>query len=114
MPTPLILLKQQTRDLLVKMFGQNRPFIVVRRDVIIEEGKRFGDRVYFSNGTNTVTVPNIQGLDLGDKLYIAEDGDVYEWHPHFERPYEAVSNNQSEALAFGLHPIVFHTDSRNS
>lgn len=112
--TPVIVFSQQTRDLLVKMFGQNKPFFVVRRDAIYEGGKPFGDRVYFSNGINTVTVPNVQGLDLGDKLYMAEDGDVYEWHPHFERQYEAVANNQTEALAFGLHPIVFHKDSRNS
>ena len=114
MPTPTIHFKEKTVELLAKVFGRNKPFIVVRRDAIVEAEKRFGDRVYFSNGTHTVTVPNIQGLDLGDKLYLGEDNEVYEWHPHFERPYVAVPNNQDEAQAFGLHPIVFHTDTRNN
>lgn len=112
---PVICFKEETRDLLKKVFGINKPFFVVRRDRIVEEGKGFGDRVYLSNGDCTVTIPNVQGLDLGDKLYLAEaDNEVYEWHPHFERHTQSVSNNQTEALAFGLHPIIFHKDSRNS
>lgn len=112
--TPAIRFSEQACELLKKIFGNNKPFFVVRRDTIIENDKQFGERVYLANGAHVITVPNVQGLDLGDKLYLAEDNEVYEWHPHFDRPKYEASNNQKEALAFGLHPIVHHKDSRNS
>ncbi|QZE56242.1 hypothetical protein MPK67_gp045 [Erwinia phage pEa_SNUABM_32] len=113
MTTPVIRFDEQTRQLLAKIFGIHKPFFVVRRDTIISGGD-LGFRVYLSNGTNTVTVPRVKGLDLGDKLYLGDDEEVYEWHPHIGCTYMAIGDNQPEALAFGLHPIVFHKDSRNS
>lgn len=115
--TPAIRFNEQTCELLKKIFGINKPFFVVRRDTIIENDKQFGERVYLANGTHVITVPNVQGLALGDKLYLAEDNEVYEWQPHFglhPNIHHSVSNNQKEALAFGFHPIVHHKDSRNS
>lgn len=114
---PVIRFNEQTRELLKKTFGIDSPFIVVRRERIIEDDKPFGDRVYLNNGIHTVTVPNVQGLDFGDKLYLAEDMEVYEWHSHFglhPNIHHSVSNNQKTALSFGLHPIIYHKDSRNS
>lgn len=113
--TPVINFNAHTRELLVQQFGHNKPFFVVRKETIIEEGKPFGERIYLSNGINTVTVPNVQGLSLGDGLYLAvEDSAVYEWQSHFEVRQPVVSNNQRTALSFGLHPIIHHKDSRNS
>lgn len=114
---PVIRFNEQTRELLKKTFGIDSPFIVVRRERILEDGKPFGERVYLNNGIHTVTVPNVQGLDFGDKLYLAEDMEVYAWHPHFglhPTIHHSVSNNQKTALSFGLHPIIYHKDSRNS
>ncbi|QZE57920.1 hypothetical protein MPK70_gp044 [Erwinia phage pEa_SNUABM_33] len=119
--TPVIRFDAKTRELLAKIFGIHKPFFVVRRDTIIggpgpdsDLGSALGFRVYLSNGTNTVTVPRVKGLDLGDKLYLGEDEEVYEWHPHFDREYMAVGDSQPEALAFELHPIIYHKDRRNS
>ena len=103
--TPAILLKQKTRELLAVHFGQNKPFFVVRKDSIVEAGKSFADRVYFSNGTTTITVPNIQGLNLGEAFYMAEDGDMYEWQKHFDVTQTECSNHQQEAIAFALRPL---------
>lgn len=112
--TPAINFKQETRELLARYFGFNKPFVVVRKDTILENDKPFGERIYFSNGPTLITVPNIQGLSLGDMYYIGEDHEVYEWQKHFDVAQSTCTNNQTEALAFGLHPIVHHKDSRNS
>ncbi|EBY9527488.1 hypothetical protein D5P86_00720 [Salmonella enterica subsp. enterica serovar Infantis] len=114
MSMPAIHFNQDTLGLLARCFGRNKPFFVVRKDAIVQEGKTFGDRVYFADGVSTVTVPRVQGLNLGESFYIAEDGDIYEWQSHFPVESLPCSNNQTEAQAFGLHPIVFHKDSRNS
>ncbi len=106
--TPQIRFNAETCELLAKHFGYNRPFFVVRKDLIVDaEGESKGERVYFADGVTTVTVPNVIGLDLGSALYIAEhDGDVYEWQNHFTVQQFTCSNNQTKALAFGSHPII--------
>lgn len=101
MTQQVINFNEQTNALLVSHFGTNKPFVVSGVMPIV--GNK-GDRVYLSNGPTTVTVPNVMGLRIGDKLYIAEDNSVYEWQQHFNVEVTPVSNNQQQAQAYGLVP----------
>lgn len=92
---------EHTNKMLRAHFGTDKPFVV---SCVLPTEDDKGDRVYLSNGPTTITVPNVIGLRIGDKLYISEDNEVYEWHNHFPVPATPVSNNQQQAQAYGLVP----------
>lgn len=103
--TPVIVFKEQTNKLLQATFGSETPFVVVCKMPISEQGQPMGDRVYLTNGPKTVTVPNVQGLDIGQVLCIDENNVVHEWDKRGPYPEQTpVSNNQKQAQAYCLVP----------
>ena len=106
MTIPLIRFNKQTVDMLAKYFGTTKPFFVVRKDtIIVNDLPTHRHRVYFSNGTHTVTVPDVLGLNIGDAVYLTGN-ELYEWQSHFQTHETFCSSNQKEALAYTMQPII--------
>lgn len=98
---PYVYLEQSTIEAMKSVFGCDKPFVVASTMNIA--GHK-GDRVYFSNGANTVIVPRLQGFSIGQVYYIALDNNVYEWKAGTEYDQPQVTDN-AVVQAYRITPI---------